>query len=380
MCPFSLFLLIILVIYMTQSTSQSVQTVTSQVENTSVVQSDAQMSSQADIVSQASPAELEPVSEGVAQASEAVKEVAKEVATQTAENITHASDYTLHLLGIPIDTTTLLSNSTTIAMKVFWAIVIFFVGKWLGKWVVSLAKKAMMRSSLDGTAVGFLTNLLYGVVLAAVVLAALNQLGISTTSFVAVLGALTVAIGVSLKDQVSNLAAGVLIVIFRPFKKGDIVEVGGKTGRVQEITLVNTRIKTANNHEVIIPNGDIMTTASTNYSSLPNRRLEIVVGIGYDSDIKQAREVMTTLAKAHQDVLTIEEPLVRVTALAESSVDLTLFVWVDNDAWFAVQCDLLEQIKYAFDEAGINIPFPNRTVQIEGLDELIKKQQVIQSE
>lgn len=367
---------------MTQSATESTQlTQSSQVEMTSMAQTDAQASiNQIDVASQATPADLSAqAAEGMAQASEAVKETAKEVATQTAENITNASDYTLHLLGIPIDTATLLSNSTTIAIKVFWAIVIFFVGKWIGKRVVNLAKKAMTKSSLDGTAVSFLTNLFYGVVLAAVVLAALNQLGISTTSFVAVLGALTVAIGVSLKDQVSNLAAGVLIVIFRPFKKGDIVEVGGKTGRVQEITLVNTRIKTANNHEVIIPNGDIMTTASTNYSSLPNRRLEILVGIGYDSDIKQARDVMIALAKAHSDVLTIEEPLVRVTALAESSVDLTLFVWVDNDAWFAVQCDLLEQIKYAFDKAGINIPFPNRTVQIEGLDKLIEKQQPPQS-
>ena len=316
----------------------------------------------------------EVIPQEIAQTGEVVKEVAKEVATQTAENITHASDYTLHLLGIPIDTATILNNSTAIMLKIFLALLIFFVGKWIGKRVVGLAQKAMMKSSLDGTAVSFLTNLLYGVVLAAVVLAALNQLGISTTSFVAVLGALTVAIGVSLKDQVSNLAAGVLIVIFRPFKRGDVVEVGGKTGRVQEITLVNTRIKTANNHEVIIPNGDIMTSASTNYSSLPNRRLEIVVGIGYDSDIKQAREVMVSLAKAHQDVLTSEEPIVRVTALADSSVNLTLYVWTDNDTWFGVQCDLLEQIKYAFDEVGINIPFPNRTVQIEGLDKWIEKQ------
>lgn len=360
---------------MTQTTSQPAEP-TSQIQSASMAQTDTTSASQADVqASQVAPADLSTqAADSVAQASEAVKETAKEVATQTAENITNASDYTLHLLGIPIDTATVLTNSTTIAIKVFWAIVIFFVGKWIGKRVVNLAKKAMTKSSLDGTAVSFLTNLLYGVVLAAVVLAALNQLGISTTSFVAVLGALTVAIGVSLKDQVSNLAAGVLIVIFRPFKKGDIVEVSGRTGRVQEITLVNTRIKTNNNHEVIIPNGDIMTTASINYSSLPNRRLEIVVGIGYDSDIKQARDVMITLAKAHPDVLmTEEEPLVRVTALAESSVDLTLFVWTNNDAWFAVQCDLLEAIKYAFDEAGINIPFPNRTLQIEGLDGILQK-------
>lgn len=350
--------------------SQIETTSTTETVSTTDVVSMAETTSSETVVGETADLSTQAV-QSVTQASEAVKETAQEVVAHTTENLTQASDYTLHLLGIPIDTATILSNSTNMAMKLLLALIIFLVGKWLGKRVVNLAKKAMMKSSLDGTAVSFLSNLLYGVVLAAVVLASLNQLGISTTSFVAVLGALTVAIGVSLKDQVSNLAAGVLIVIFRPFKKGDIVEVSGRTGRVQEITLVNTRIKTTNNHEVIIPNGDIMTTASTNYSSLPNRRLEILVGIGYDSDIRQARQVMIELAKAHPEVLSVEEPLVRVTALADSSVDLTLYVWVDNDAWFVVQCDLLEQIKYAFDEAGINIPFPNRTVQIEGLNQLL---------
>lgn len=320
-------------------------------------------------------AESSAAANNIAEAGEAVKETTKEVVEHTAENLTQASDYTLHLLGIPVDTTTLLNSSTSFAIKFLVAVIIFFVGKWIGKWVVSLAKKAMLKSSLDGTAVSFLSNLLYGVVLAAVVLASLNQLGISTTSFVAVLGALTVAIGVSLKDQVSNLAAGVLIVIFRPFKKGDVVEVGGKTGRVQEITLVNTRIITVNNHEVIVPNGDIMTTATINYSSLPKRRVDIMVGISYDSDIRTARAILLDVANAHSQVVTdieSEAPFVRVTALADSSVNLTLYVWTQNDDWAKTQSDLLEAIKYRFDEQGIVIPFPNRTVQIEGLNDMLK--------
>lgn len=319
-------------------------------------------------------AESSAAANNIAEAGEAVKETTKEVVEHTAENLTQASDYTLHLLGIPVDTTTLLNSSTSFAIKFLVAVIIFFVGKWIGKWVVSLAKKAMLKSSLDGTAVSFLSNLLYGVVLAAVVLASLNQLGISTTSFVAVLGALTVAIGVSLKDQVSNLAAGVLIVIFRPFKKGDVVEVGGKTGRVQEITLVNTRIITVNNHEVIVPNGDIMTTATINYSSLPKRRVDIMVGISYDSDIRTARAILLDVANAHSQVVTdieSEAPFVRVTALADSSVNLTLYVWTQNDDWAKTQSDLLEAIKYRFDEQGIVIPFPNRTVQIDGLEKLL---------
>ncbi len=320
------------------------------------------------------PQETTEVLKTVAEVKEIAHETAKEVATQTTQNLTQASDYTLNLLGVPVDTATLLGNSTTFAIKLCLAILIFFVGTWVGKHFVNVAKRAMQKSALDATAVGFLTNLLYGVMVAAVVLASLNQLGVSTTSFVAVLGALTVAIGVSLKDQVSNLAAGVLIVIFHPFRRGDSVEIAGKIGRVEEITLVNTRIRTPSNHEVIVPNGDIMTSATTNFSSYANRRIEVVVGIGYDSDIKKAREIMLKLAHAHTDVLkqpVADDPVVRVTALADSSVNLTMYLWTTNDKWFAMQCDLLEEIKYAFDEHGINIPFPNRTVQIDNLEKVL---------
>ncbi|STZ09506.1 Small-conductance mechanosensitive channel [Moraxella caprae] len=302
---------------------------------------------------------------------EVVAETTREVVTGTTRTVETASDYTLELLGITVDTRTLIANSAEFAVKAVLAIIIFYVGKWIGKHIVNLAKRAMVRSSVDGTAVSFLGNLLYGVMLAAVILASLNQLGISTTSFVAVLGAMTVAIGVSLKDQVSNLAAGVLIVVFHPFRRGDYVEVGGQTGTVQEITLVNTRIRTPNNHEVIIPNGDIMTSASINYSSLPNRRIEVPVGIGYDSDIKTARHIMMQMAQEHELVLKDPEPIVRVTELADSSVNLIMYVWTNNNDWWAVQCDLLERIKYAFDEAGINIPFPIRTLQIDGLDDML---------
>lgn len=310
---------------------------------------------------------------------EVVAETTREVVTDTTRTVETASDYTLELLGITVDTRTLIANSAEFAIKAVLAIIIFYVGKWIGKRIVNLAKRAMVRSSMDGTAVSFLGNLLYGVMLAAVILASLNQLGISTTSFVAVLGAMTVAIGVSLKDQVSNLAAGVLIVVFHPFRRGDYVEIGGQTGTVQEITLVNTRIRTPNNHEVIIPNGDIMTSASTNYSSLPNRRVEVPVGIGYDSDIKTARHIMMQMADEHELVLKEPEPIVRVTELADSSVNLIMYVWTNNNDWWAVQCDLLERIKYAFDEQGINIPFPIRTLQIDGLDDMLMTAKVIDS-
>lgn len=308
------------------------------------------------------------VTEEARQAAEAAREVAADAAKLTKDTLEHGANDTLQFLGIPIDINTLTQLAIDMSGRLVLALLIFFVGKWIGKRAVMVAKHVMARSRLDNTTANFLGNLLYGLMLVAVILAALNKLGVNTNSFVAIFGAAGVAIGVSLKDQLSNLAAGVLIVIFRPFGRGDFVEVGGKTGTVSDITLVNTRIRTPNNHEIIIPNGDIMTSASINYSSLPTRRVDIDVGIGYDSDIRHARSVMLALAEAHPQVLDSPEPNVIVTALADSSVNLSMRVWATNDDWFTVQTELLEQVKYAFDAEGINIPFPNRTIQIEGLD------------
>ncbi len=272
----------------------------------------------------------------------AAKEIAKEAADATHQVLHEGADETLQFLGIPIDSHSLIQMAIDISGKLFLALLIFFIGKWIGKRIVRIAKHIMLRSRMDNTAANFLGNLLYGIVLVAVILAALNKLGVNTNSFVAVLGAAGVAIGVSLKDQLSNLAAGVLIVIFRPFSRGDTVEVGGQNGTVLDITLVNTRIKTVHNHEVIIPNGDIMTSASVNYSSLPTRRVDINVGISYDADIKEARAVLLALAHSHADVLKDPEPVVIVTELADSAVNLSLRVWATNQTWFGVQCDLLE--------------------------------------
>ncbi len=307
------------------------------------------------------------------QASETVKEVAH-VTTETLEAGTNQA---LQFLGIPVDVGALISLGMDWGLKLFWALLIFFVGKWIGERLVNMAKLAMKRSRLDDTASTFLGNILYGLMLVAVALAALGKLGVNTNSFVAVLGAATIAVGMALKDQLGKLAAGVMIVMFRPFNRGDTVEIAGKLGTVIDITLVNTRIRTANNHEIIIPNGDIMTNASTNFSSLPNRRLDVLVGISYDSDVQQARQLMIEAAKAHELVLSEPEPMVRVTALADSSVNLTLYVWTQNGDWFFVQCDLLEAIKERFDAHGVNLPFPQRSVHLEGL-QLDKLAQALQ--
>lgn len=310
--------------------------------------------------------------EEVKQAAETTKEVAKEATAVTVEGLEDTANHALEFLGVPIDVHTLIHDGVELGINILLALLIFFVGKWVGKRILAVINRMLERSRLDQTVVNFLNNLLYGLMIVTVLLAALNKLGINTNSFVAVLGAAAVAIGMSLKDQLSNLAAGVMIVVFRPFGRGDYVEVGGQTGTVIDITLVNTRIRTSANHEIIIPNGDIMTNSSTNYTSLPTRRVDVLVGIGYHSDIQKAREAMLSVASHHDKILKHPAPNVRVTALSESSVDLTLYVWTENNDWFDVQCDLLEKVKYAFDEAGVDIPFPNRTVHIQGVEELSK--------
>lgn len=257
--------------------------------------------------------------------------------------------------------------------NIILALLIFFIGKWVIKRIVKVAQLIMGRSQMDSTVANFLGNLLYGILIVVVLLASLSQLGVNTNSFVAVLGGATVAIGVSLKDQLSNFSAGVMIIVFRPFNRGDTVEIAGKTGMVQNITLINTRLVTTNNHEIIIPNGDITTSAITNFSMRPTRRVDVVVGVGYNVDLRQAKQIMLDIANNHEKALKNPEPVVRVTNLGDNAVNLTLYVWSDNADWFALQCDLLEQIKYGFDERQIDIPFPQRNIHIEGLETIINK-------
>ncbi|WP_201553503.1 mechanosensitive ion channel family protein [Psychrobacter immobilis] len=279
----------------------------------------------------------------------------------------------MEFLGFTIDVASLTSNALSLVIKVALAILIFVVGRWLAKKAVTVAHKMMLRSRLDDTVANFLGRLIYGVLLVVVALAALSKVGVQTTSVVAILGGAAVAIGLSLKDQLSNFAAGIMIVTFRPFVRGDYVQISSYTGTVTEITLVNTHLTTINNHDIIIPNSDITTSAVTNYTALPNRRVDITVGIGYDADIKTAKNVMLNLAKNNPLAFTDPEPIVRVTNLGDNSVDLTLNIWTTNADWWTMQCDLLEQFKYALDDEKIDIPFPQRNVHVKGLDQMINQ-------
>ncbi|WP_230661298.1 mechanosensitive ion channel family protein [Psychrobacter sp. I-STPA10] len=262
------------------------------------------------------------------------------------------------------------------SVKIAIAIVIFIIGKWIVEKVVKLAEGVMQRSQLDDTMTRFLSNILYGVMLVVVAMAALSEVGVNTTSVVAILGGATVAIGISLKDQLSNFAAGVVIVVFRPFSRGDYIEVNDTKGTVEVINILHTRLITTNNHELIIPNSKISTTEVINFTSIPNRRVDVVVGIGYSDDIKTAKEIMLKIAQENELIFKDPEPIIRVTNLGDSSVDLTMNVWTTNNDWWSVNCDLLEKIKYALDEQGIEIPFPQRSVHVVGLEDMVKQLQV----
>ena len=279
----------------------------------------------------------------------------------------------MEFLGFTLDIASLTESALSIALKIAFALVIFIVGRWLAKKVVTISNRIMLRSRLEATAANFLSRLLYGLLLVVVILAALSKVGVQTTSVVAILGGAAVAIGLSLKDQLSNFAAGIMIVTFRPFVRGDYVQISSYTGTVTEITLVNTHLTTINNHDIIIPNGDITTSAVINYTALPNRRVDITVGIGYDADIKTAKDIMLNLAKNNPMAFTDPAPVVRVTNLGDNSVDLTLNVWTTNDDWWSMQCDLLEQFKTALDDNEIDIPFPQRSVHVKGLDQMINQ-------
>ena len=277
----------------------------------------------------------------------------------------------MEFLGFTVDIAALTSSAISLAIKVALAILIFIIGRWLAKKAVAVTHRIMLRSRLDDTVANFLGRLMYGVLLVIVALAALSKVGVQTTSVVAILGGAAVAIGLSLKDQLSNFAAGIMIITFRPFVRGDYVQISSYTGTVTEITLVNTHLTTINNHDVIIPNSDITTSAVVNYTALPNRRVDITIGVGYDANLKVAKELILKLAQDNPVAFSDPVPIVRVTNLGDNSVDLTLNVWTTNADWWSMQCDLLEQFKNVFDDEKIDIPFPQRSVHIKGLDQMV---------
>jgi small conductance mechanosensitive channel len=222
----------------------------------------------------------------------------------------------------------------------------------------------MERARLDPTLVSFVTNLSYIALLAFVVIAALNQLGIQTASFIAILGAAGLAVGLALQGSLSNFAAGVLMLIFRPFKVGDYIEGAGVAGTVEEIQIFTTQLKTPDNKTIIIPNAKMTGDNIVNYSTKGTRRVDIVFGIGYADDIDKARQIILDVVGADTRVLKEPAPAVLLAELADSSVNFYTRVWANADDYWGVYFDTMEAVKKRFDAEGVSIPFPQRDVHI----------------
>lgn len=243
------------------------------------------------------------------------------------------------------------------------ALLIFFIGKWIVNKIVTILGKVLRRiNGIDETLVKFLENIVYYALLTVVIIAALNKLGIATTSFLAILGAAGLAIGLALKDSLGNFASGVMIVIFKPFKVGDSVVAGGVTGTVTEVTIFNTVFLTADNQKIIVPNSSITGGSITNVNVNDTRRVDIIVGISYEDNIKHAKEVLANIINENSKVLKDKAVGINVTELADSSVNLTINVWVKSSDFASAKAELLESIKTTFDEVGITIPYPKQEV------------------
>jgi small conductance mechanosensitive channel len=250
------------------------------------------------------------------------------------------------------------------AVKIVVALLIYIIGKWIAKRLTKLLTKLMQAQDVDPTLVNFLGNLVYATLLVAVILAALDTLGLPVTSLIAVVGAAGLAIGLAMKDSLGNFAAGVMLVMFRPFKKGDFVEVAGVAGSVNEIRIFSTTLTTPDNKLIIIPNGQVAADTITNYSANEQRRVDMVFGVSYDDDLKVAREVLTRICANHPLILDDPATNVFVKNLGDSCIEFAVRPWVNTGDYWTVWGDLLEQGKAELEAAGCSIPYPQSDVHL----------------
>lgn len=242
------------------------------------------------------------------------------------------------------------------------ALGILIVGYWLAKILSNLARRALGARNVDPTIGQFIGKLVFGTTLAVALIPALSHAGIQTTSVLAALGAAGLAVGLALQGSLSNFAAGVLLIAFRPCRVGDYVEAGGKAGTVAEISLFSTTLLTPDNVRITLPNAAVMSSPITNYSAMDQRRVDLLIGISYDANIKLAKEVIQSVINADERVLAEPAPVIAVRELADSSVNLVVRPWVSRPDYWNAHDDLLENIKLALDEAGVTIPFPQMDV------------------
>jgi len=249
-------------------------------------------------------------------------------------------------------------------LKIIFALLIYVVGKWVSRLVTSWLGRIMKARDVDNTLVIFLGNIVYAVLLTAVILASLDTLGFPITSLMAVVGAAGLAVGLAMKDSLGNFAAGVMLVVFRPFSTGDVVEVAGITGKVEGINIFNTVLLTPDNKQVIIPNGQVGAGTIINYTAKDQRRVDMVFGVSYDDDLKVARGILEKICANHPLVLDDPATNIFVLSLGDSSVNFAVRPWTKTEDYWTVWGDLMEQGKVELEAAGCSIPYPQRDVHM----------------
>ncbi|MEZ5691447.1 MAG: mechanosensitive ion channel [Rickettsiales bacterium] len=263
-----------------------------------------------------------------------------------------------------INTEQLTAYIAEYGLKILLALAIFIIGKWVAKRIVNIVKKSMGRASVDEMLVSFIGNIAYALIMAFVIIAAISELGIETTSIAAIFAAAGLAIGLALQGSLSNFAAGVMVVIFRPFRTGDFVELAGTSGVVKDINIFTTTLKTGDNKTIIIPNSAATSGSITNYSTEENRRIDLVFGCGYNDDLKKVRKVLESVVESNSKVLKDPAVTIAVSELGASSVDFIVRPWVKTADYWAARFEIVEAVKEAFDKEGISIPYPQQDVHM----------------
>ena len=256
------------------------------------------------------------------------------------------------------------TQGVELAINVAIAIAIFYIGKLVVSMIVRGMRKVMQKQEIDKTLETFVSNLVRMVLMVIVVIAAISQLGIETTSFIAIFGAAGLAVGLALQGSLSNFAAGVLIVLFRPYRVGDFIEGAGIAGVVEQVQILTTVLRTGDNKRIIVPNGQIMDSIITNYSANDTRRVDMVVGVSYDDDLDTVRSVLEELVAAEERILDDPACTIAVSELADSSVNFVVRPWVQTGDYWGVKFDMTEAIKKRFDKEGISFPFPQQDVHL----------------
>jgi small conductance mechanosensitive channel len=249
--------------------------------------------------------------------------------------------------------------------KLLGEIVVLVIVLWIIKYLTGIIRKMMLKSKMDDSLVPFLSSLINNLLKVLLAISVLGMLGIEMTSFIALIGAVGLAIGMALSGTLQNFAGGVMLLIFKPFKVGDFIEAQGHSGTVKEIQIFNTILNTPDNKVIIIPNGGLSTGTMTNFSQLPTRRVDWTFGIAYGDDVDKAEKVLNKLIKEDIRILKDPEAFVAVTELADSSVNLVVRVWVNSADYWGVFFDMNKKVYQSFDKEGINIPFPQMDVHLD---------------